>query len=157
MVPAYEEDFYAWALHQAAVLREMARDRVNVPLDLDHLAEEVADLGKSERDACRSQVRRIIEHFLKLEHSRSAEPRAGWRRSVKDARAILADKLTRSLHLDLLETLQDQYRRAAGLAADGLEEFGEAESAAVIPEECPYALDQILTDGWYPRNRHGLP
>lgn len=143
MVPAYEDDFYAWALHQAAVLRDMARDRVNVPLDLELLAEEVADLGRSERDACRGQVRRIIEHFLKLEHSRSADPRPGWRRSVMDARAILDDKLSRTLRLDILDNLQDQYRKAAGLAVDGLEEYGEADAAALIPEACPYSVEQI--------------
>ncbi len=34
--------------------------------DLDHLINEVADLGESERFAVRGQLRRIIEHSLKL-------------------------------------------------------------------------------------------
>jgi hypothetical protein len=47
----YESDFYAWTQAQAKELRRFARTRPNLPLDLAHLAEEIRDLGKSERDA----------------------------------------------------------------------------------------------------------
>ena len=40
-------------------------------LDLDHVAEEIEDLGTSEHDNCHIQVRRILEHFLKLAFSPS--------------------------------------------------------------------------------------
>lgn len=97
--PLYDTDFYAWTMIQARELRAMAERRVNAPIDLVHLAEEVEDLGKSERDAVRSQVRRIIEHFLKLEHAGAGEPRADWRadwkESIIDARSILFDNSTR--------------------------------------------------------------
>src|SRR6266436_7570731 len=74
--PRYDDDFYAWTQYQAEVLRSL-RTRDN-RFDREHLAEEIADLGKSERDAVRSQVRRILEHFLKLAYSRAADPRYGW-------------------------------------------------------------------------------
>lgn len=70
----YEEDFYAWTKNQAAALRRLAAQRWNGPLDLANLAEEVEDLGKTERNAVRSRLRRIIEHGLKLEHSPAPEP-----------------------------------------------------------------------------------
>jgi hypothetical protein len=59
--PRYAEDFYAWTQHQAAVLREMtvAYNR----FDRQHVAEEIEDLGKSERDAVRSQIRRILDEI----------------------------------------------------------------------------------------------
>jgi hypothetical protein len=60
---------------------------VATSLDLEHLAEEVADLGHSERDAVRSQVRRVIEHLLKLEYSPATEPRDGWKDIVADVRS----------------------------------------------------------------------
>ena len=37
--------------------------------DRENVAEEIEDLGKSERDAVRSQVSRILEHLLKLAYS----------------------------------------------------------------------------------------
>ena len=61
--PRYEDDFYAWTQHQAEVLRTMSVS--DNRFDREHVAEEIEDLGKSERDAVRSQIRRIIEHLLK--------------------------------------------------------------------------------------------
>ena len=60
----YEHDFFAWTQVQARELRRFARKRPNVPLDLRHLADEVADLGKEQRNALRSWAVRIIEHLL---------------------------------------------------------------------------------------------
>jgi hypothetical protein len=60
-----------------------------VALDFEHLIEEVADLGKSERFAVRSQLRRIIEHSLKLAWSLAREPRPGWHETIIDARTTL--------------------------------------------------------------------
>ena len=74
--PRYDDDFYAWTQHQAAVLRAMAV--ADNRFDREHVAEEIEDLGKSERDAVRSQIRRILEHFLKLAHSPAAPPRFDW-------------------------------------------------------------------------------
>ena len=47
-------DFYAWTQAQAKELRRFARTRPNLPLDLAHLAEEIEDLGMSERECGRS-------------------------------------------------------------------------------------------------------
>ena len=64
--PRYEDDFYARTQHQAEVLRSMpAPDN---RFDREHVAEEIEDLGKSERDAVRSRIRRIIGHFLNVAH-----------------------------------------------------------------------------------------
>ena len=71
----YEEDFFAWTRDQATALRRLSKERWNGPLDLEHLAEEIEDVGSERRDAIRSQLRRIIEHCLKLEHSRAPDPR----------------------------------------------------------------------------------
>ena len=65
--PRYEDDFYAWTQYQAEVLRSL-RTRDN-RFDREHVAEEIEDLGKSERNEVRGEVRRILEHFLKLASS----------------------------------------------------------------------------------------
>jgi hypothetical protein len=152
----YEEDFYAWALEQAQALEDMSRRRVNTPLDLPHLAEEVADLRKSERDAVRSQLRRIIEHCLKLEFSRSAPSRNDWKATIDDARALLVDKMSRSLRGDAENKLAELYEFARRQTDRSLVRFQERDSAAALPVECPYTLTQLCADGWYPRSRHGL-
>src|SRR5258708_17193725 len=102
--PRYEDDFYAWTQYQAEVLRTMpAPDN---RFDRQHIAEEIEDLGKSERDTVRSQIRRIIEHFLKLAQSRAADPRFGSMETIDDARETLADKLTATLRRDLEARLE---------------------------------------------------
>jgi Domain of unknown function DUF29 len=148
--PRYDDDFYAWTQHQAAVLREMpvADNR----FDREHVAEEIEDLGKSERDAVRSQIRRIIEHFLKLAHSSSEEPRFSWIESIDDARETLEDKLTVTLRHDAEETLCELYRRARRRASRALRQYGEPEAAGALPLNCPYTLDQILREDWYPEH-----
>ncbi|WP_199244169.1 DUF29 domain-containing protein [Caedibacter taeniospiralis] len=40
----YEKDFYAWTMQTVKALRERAFDN----LDIDHLAEEVESMGKSD-------------------------------------------------------------------------------------------------------------
>jgi len=130
--PDYDDDFYAWTQHQAAVVREMPV--TDNRFDRDNVAEEIETLGRSERDAVRSQVHRIIEHFLKLQFSPATQPRSGWMRSINDARRILAD-------------LYEDARYQSELS---LEEYDKVEATKLCPEECPYTLDQILQKRWYP-------
>ena len=81
--PRYEDDFYAWTQYQAEVLRSL-KTRDN-RFDRENVAEEIEAVGRSERDAVRRQVRRILEHFLKLEYSPARDPRFDWMGSVIDA------------------------------------------------------------------------
>ena len=139
----YEDDFYAWTEAQAAALRAFAAERRNTTIDAVRLAEEIADLGKDQRNACRSQVRTIIEHLLKLQLSPATEPRAGWERTILLARAALDDRLTKSLEYDLEANLDRLYRQAATLARQSFEAHGEHDAAACIPERCRFTLDEI--------------
>src|SRR6266446_8453179 len=121
--PRYEDDFYAWTQYQAEVLRSL--HVTDNRFDRDHVAEQIEDLGKSERDAVRSRVRRIIEHLLKLAYSPAEQPRFDWMHSIADARSALEDKLSPTLRRDIEATLERLYadgRRSAILA---LRTFGE--------------------------------
>jgi hypothetical protein len=151
----YDEDFYAWALAQAQALRELSAARWNGPLDLDHLAEEVEDLGRAERNSVLSQTERLIEHLLKLEHARQREPRNGWIASCDDARHELERHLTASLRRELEAALPELYRRERRRTARKLRLMGEPEAAAALPEDCPYPLARLLDEDWLPPSRHG--
>lgn len=146
----YEDDFYAWTGEQAAALHRLAELRPNDELDFEHLIAEVEDLGAARRKAVRSQVRRILEHFLKLEHSPASEPRAGWCESILDARNELRDDLTPTLRRDLEVGLSVLYEQARHDADARLRLYGEASAAEALPVTCPYALAQVLDEGWLP-------
>jgi hypothetical protein len=153
--PDYDDDFYAWTQHQAAVLREMpATDN---RFDREHVVEEIEDLGKNVRKAVRSQVRRIMEHFLKLQYSPAQEPHADWMASIVDARVELEDDLTPTLRADAARELARLYRAARKQAGLGLERYSEHGAADLMPSECPYTLEDILRDDWYPAPAEKTP
>ena len=56
----YDRDFVLWTEEQAAALRRAKGS--NLPLDWENLAEEIESLGKSDRRALSSQIRRILHH-----------------------------------------------------------------------------------------------
>jgi len=152
----YQTDYYAWTQQQAAALRGLAAARVDSKLDLENLAEEVESLGRSDLNTVRSQVRRIIEHLLKLEYSPISEPRVDWRDSVAQARDEIEDHITASMSPDVAADLDKLFGRARRAAASGLIKHGEREAARALPTSCPYSFEQILDQDWYPPSRHGL-
>jgi hypothetical protein len=58
----YDQDFYAWTQAQAALLRKGAVQ----DLDLEHLLEEIEDMGHSQRDALASHLLVLLTHLLNL-------------------------------------------------------------------------------------------
>ncbi len=151
--PRYEDDFYAWTQHQAEVLRTMPVS--DNRFDRERVAEEIEDLGKSEGDAVRSQIRRIIEHLLKLAYSPAAQPPFDWMHSISGARATLEDKLSPTLRRDLEAALEKLYAQARRNATLSLRDFGEHGAAQALPDTCPYSLNEICEQDWYPRLYHG--
>jgi len=141
----YEEDFYVWSQRQAELLRARRFDA----LDLEHLIEEVEDLGESVYRSVRSRVRTIMEHLLKLEHSPAPEPRRGWRETIRTQRADLDEDLTPALRPRIEAGLPRFYAKARRDAAAALRDYGEQAAADALPETCPYSLDQITGD-WLP-------
>jgi hypothetical protein len=141
----YDADFYAWAGGQAELLRS---GRVQ-DLDIEHLIEEVDDLGAALYRSVRSRVRTIMEHLLELQHAPAEEPRAGWRDTLLTQRRDLLDDLTPTLKLRLEAEIEQHYGRARDVAARSLRHHGEGAAADALPNRCPYTLEQIVRD-WQP-------
>ena len=146
--PRYEDDFYAWTQYQAAVLRTMAV--TDNRFDRENVAEEIETLGRSERDAVRGQIRRIIEHLLKLAYSPAEPPRADWIETVLDARQTLSDRISPTLRRDAEESVNKLYADGRKRAATALRRYGEPQAADALPHSCPYSLDDICREDWYP-------
>jgi hypothetical protein len=103
-----------------------------------------------------SQLRRIIEHLLKLEHSCVAEPRFDWRESVIEARDTIEDTITPTLRCEVETNLAKTYLQGRGSASFGLRKLGERDAADALPSASPYSFEQIVSQHWYPPNRRGL-
>jgi hypothetical protein len=150
----YERDFYAWTQEQAKELRRFARTRPNLPLDLAHLAEEIRDLGKSERNAVFSLAEQIIRHFLLIEHSPARELRLHWMDEVDEFRAQIERKMSPTIRRHLKRELDEVFARARRRLARKLRRHGEDRAAESLPAECPYTIEQVLGE-WMPQLRAG--
>jgi Domain of unknown function DUF29 len=141
-LPLYDTDFYAWAQQQAAALR--ATDWA--ALDVEHLAEEVEDLRKTERKAVRSQLRRLSSHLLKWAYQPTRRGES-WQMTILDARRLVADGLEENgtLTRELPALFAWAYPRARCEAAKdtGL-------PLATFPEACPWAVAQVLDEDFWP-------
>jgi len=154
----YDEDFVRWTEEQAAALRRAkgltpaGSGGSNLPLDWENLAEEIESLGKSDRRELRSQITRVLRHLLKLEASPVAEPRAGWRATIDEARTEIEGLLedSPSLRRETSVLIKKQIRAAARLAADDLRQNGEPiQAMRARLEEGEYTEEQVLGD-WFP-------
>jgi hypothetical protein len=148
----YGKDIAAWSEQQAKALRTGARYGSNQHLDWENLAEEIEDLGKSIKIGLSSQISRIIQHHVKLTHSPAIDPRRGWRRTIRQARAeierILRD--SPSLQRQLPALIEDETARSIELALRDMEEYDEV-SRLELPmlRRERFTADQILGD-WFP-------
>lgn len=148
----YDRDFVRWTEEQAQALRLAAGAGSNLPLDWEHLAEEVESLGISYRRELRSRIGLIIEHLLKLEHSPAIEPRRGWTDTVLRERAEVELLVSEnpSLREKLAETVRGEFERRKRLTLKLLAQHDEADPAirAAI-SATNYTVEQVLGD-WLP-------
>jgi Domain of unknown function DUF29 len=152
----YEADFYAWTRQQALALRRLARTRPNLPLDLEHIAEEIQDLGKSERDTVYSVAQRVIEHFLLIEHSPATDQRLHWADEIDTFRDQMKRKLSPTIRRHLKRDLGEVYADGRRIVGRKMGRYGEQEAAAALPARCPYTLEQVLGD-WLPETETRSP
>lgn len=134
----YDQDFYLWALETAEALRAgRLKD-----IDLEHVAEEIEDMGKRNARELESRVTQILEHLLKLRLAKGVilEYNQGvWQASIlrqRDELDVLLQEspsLRRRIGPDFIHKC---YRRAAARVA--------AEYKIEPPAECPFEEAEIL-------------
>ncbi len=139
---ALEDDYHGWAQQQAAFLSSGEVDR----LDLANLAEEIAELARSEFRSLSEAYHLLLLNILRWDHSQAKRTRQRWRaielqrERVKD---LLIDNPSMSQRLD--EAGARGYRKARLKAAQEL-----ALSLDEIPETCPYCSLSILSRRFEP-------
>ena len=141
----YERDFHAWTEQQSACLEHRSPGE----LDWSHVAEEIRDMGISQRKALQSHLTVLMIHLLKLRYSPAEGPRRKWRHECDNARQEIVDEMERSPslkhHLD--EALAKAWRDGRRKAAYQMEEHGETPE---LPVECPFTLPRITDGSYYP-------
>ncbi len=138
----YDTDFYQWTQQQAALLRQGQL----VALDIDHLAEEIEDMGKSNRLALESYLSNVIMHLLKWQYQPERRS-TRWKPSIRNGRRQIEKRLKNSPSLkpQLQTIVQEEYLPVRENAADETNI-----PLATFPMECPFTVEQVLDTEYWP-------
>jgi hypothetical protein len=138
---SYEDDAIAWAEQQAALLRAGRWEL----LDIDNIAEEIEDVGKSEKRELQSRHAVLVTHLLKWKYQPGRRGHS-WRNTIKEQRAAIADDLARHPHLKALlnnpQWLKQVYRRGK-LDAEMQTHLQD------LPEDMPWEARQLLSQDFF--------
>ncbi|MES2318696.1 MAG: DUF29 domain-containing protein [Pseudomonadota bacterium] len=138
----YDTDIVAWADEQA----ELLRGRRWSALDIENIAEEIADVGKSVQRELSSRVAVLLAHLLKWKYQPQLRSKS-WLATVAVQRRAIARKLDRipSLKRSYFdeEWLEEAWDDAVSMAIGetGLHEF---------PEVPLWTASQVLDPNFFP-------
>ena len=148
----YETDYEQWLENQAIALKERKPDL----LDWDNLL-ELLEMGNP-KDVVESNLVILIAHLLKLYVQKDAPDwmTLSWYRSIDEQRnpILKAKSQYKSITKFLPSGVESAYPDARKLAikeskfANGRTVKLREESE--YPLNCPFSLEQILDDDWYP-------
>jgi hypothetical protein len=115
-------------------------------LDLDHLIEELEDLGREKKNTVASLLEKIIRHLLLLQYwTREAEYNTvHCQEEIYTSRTQLGRKMTTHLRNYLEKELNSIYQDVLGFVEI------KTMSAVTFPAQCPYSLEQLLDRDWLP-------
>jgi hypothetical protein len=140
----YHGDIIAWANEQARLLRA----GLFTELDIEHLAEEIEDVGKSEQRELENRMTVLLAHLLKWQHQPERQGNS-WRNTIKSQRDRIARRIqkTPSLKADLNDAAwwRDVWADALDIA---VKETGLLYEA--FPESCPWTLNQVMDADFWP-------
>ncbi|NOS87602.1 MAG: DUF29 domain-containing protein [Methylococcaceae bacterium] len=147
MAIRYQQDIVAWSKEQAHLLRTGQLSS----LDIEHIAEEIEDVGKSEQRELASRMAVLLAHLLKWAYQ-PARQGTSWQRTIKEQRKAILRRIknTPSLNTCLTdpEWLDDVWGDAVSLA---IQETG----LDVFPEQCPWVMTNLLSEDWLPSGTDG--
>jgi len=134
----YDVDFAEWTRRNA----ELLRSGHAAEADLEHIAEEIEDMGKRERRSLHNRCVRLIEHLLKWQHQPERRSSSWMRTIVVQRRGIrrLLDE-NPSFRAALTEVVAEAYDDAAAIVA-AVTQLPRTD----LPAVCPFSVEQLLAD-----------
>jgi len=138
----YDTDFYAWANEQALLLRS----RRLAEADIEHIAEEIESMGRTEKRELVNRLAVLLAHLLKWKFQPNLRGRS-WRLTIKEQRNAVADHMTDnpSLKSKTEEACEIAYRGAVIEAAKetAIDEDG-------FPSACPWTFAEAIDADFWP-------
>lgn len=138
----HDRDFYTWAMETARAVRQRRLDGI----DWDSVAEELEDMGRSEKRELTNRLTVLLTHLLKWQMQSDRRSRS-WTLTILEQRRE-ADQLLRdnpglkSLSEDVLAAAFRVARLRA--ARQTRLDLGD------LPADCPWGLSQVLDETFLP-------
>ena len=139
----YELDYLAW---YEKTLEQLKNNHSN-ELDLESLSEVLENLVRDTKRSGESYLRQIIIRLLLIEYWESEKiNRCHWAAEIVNFRSELETDMTTNLkkHLDLVK--ENIYQKALKYVIKKTEL-----NKTLFPIQCPYSLEQLLDDDWFPQ------
>jgi hypothetical protein len=143
----YDQDFYTWANAQAGLLRARRLSEV----DIDHIAEEIESMGKTEKRELINRLTVLFTHLLKWQFQPALRGKS-WSATIRVQRNALARHLRDNPGLKgkLGEAIGEAYIDAL------IEAEGETDlPVAIFPASCPWSFEQIMNPEFWPDAAQG--
>nr|WP_048320823.1 DUF29 domain-containing protein [Crocosphaera watsonii] len=138
----YEVDDYLWIQKTIKLLKEKKFNE----LDTENLIEELEDLGRERKNKVESLLRQIIIHLLLLEYwSQESQYNAShWKAEITEFRFQINGILTKNLQNFLFSRFELIYQNS-------LKYTKRKTELDTFPKKCPYSLEQLLDEDWFPK------
>ena len=141
---AYDQDFFAWAMDTAKLLRAGRFAEV----DIAHVAEELESMGKSEKRELVSRLTVLLAHLLKWKYQPAKRTRS-WQNTILTQRMDIQELLTDSpsLRSVLEHSIAVAYKKAVLYAENetGLD-------TGTFPAVCSFTYEELLDKGFLPED-----
>ena len=138
----YDTDYYGWLTESARLLRAGKFSEI----DINHLSEEIEDMGKKERREIVSHLAILIAHLLKWQYQSEYRSNS-WRATITEQRKRIEENLEESPSLKHQLALSVQRAYEYGVL-NAVRETGKREKD--FPAENPYSFEQLLDETFFP-------
>ena len=142
MGTTYESDVVAWANEQAALLRAGKLSAI----DIEHIAEEIEDVGKSEQRELASRMAVLLAHLLKWQTQPERRGNS-WERTIRVQRKGV---LSRIEETPSLATKLHDAKWLSSVWDDAVSQAITETGIGTLPETCPWTMDEALAVDWLP-------
>ncbi|PSF35539.1 DUF29 domain-containing protein [Aphanothece hegewaldii CCALA 016] len=138
----YEQDFYRWIETTVNLLQEGRWTEI----ERENLIEELISMGKSERNALKSNLRVLLMHLLKYQYEPERRSNS-WLYTIFEHRKRIQDSLqdSPSLKRYLEEVFEECYKNARKEASL---ETGLTKDK--FPLNSPFSIDEVLDEDFLP-------
>jgi len=138
----YAQDYHLWLEHTVDLLK----NKNFLELELENLIEEIESMGRSDKNALRSNLRLLLMHLLKYKFQPQNRANS-WLYTIYEHRqrlqeAFIDSPSLKSYYTEVFESCYQHARKEASIET-GL-------PLSIFPKDYPFSIDETLDSEFFP-------